>query len=112
MTVPAALPVTIRTSLLARKKPIITPERTGASVAPGFQIRNEAKIRLPTVSVIQNTSAVPHGSIAKRVVIVKALGRYICRVTIWRTFPVSGVGLLPLHDKGLGPHFSFYGSQC
>src|ERR1035441_6278028 len=87
--IPAAVPVMTSTSLFARRKPTKTPETIGAQFAPRFQIRNEPRMRLPTVSTIQSICAGPHGSNAKGTVKQNAVGRYTYRVTTWRTVAVS-----------------------
>ena len=75
MAIMAALPVTMSNSLLATKKPTITPESTGERSAPRFQIRNAEKRKLPMVIVIQTEAASHHGSIANGTVNEKAVGR-------------------------------------
>ena len=62
-------------------------------------------MRLPTVSVIQRTCAGPHGSIAKGIVKENAVGKYIYRVTIWRTFAVSNGRSSSLPDRCAVPRF-------
>jgi hypothetical protein len=76
---PAILPHTRSNSLLARSKPIKAPDRIGAEFAPIFHIRNEAKMRLPAVSIIHSTCAGPHGSMAKGTVIGNAVGTFTFR---------------------------------
>jgi hypothetical protein len=59
MAIPAALPNPTSVALFASINPIRTPETTGENAELIFQMRNDARRRLPKVRVIQNKRAEP-----------------------------------------------------
>jgi hypothetical protein len=80
MAMPAGLPVTKRTSLLARMKQIKAPEISGESLAFKFHIKNPAKTRLAAVRIVHSIRAGSHGNMANGAMKIDVDGKYISHV--------------------------------